>query len=218
MIGNNWDNKLDYIFNSNEFKIFFNNIKEDYKKYNIFPEFENIFKAFKLTDYDDVKVIILGQDPYYKKDQADGLAFSINPKLKITPSLRNIFKEIEDDVNITNTYTDLTKWARQGVFLLNSSLTVKENSPASYSKSYWSYFTDEVIKILSNKGNLIFILWGNDAIKKSKFIDEDKNYILSSSHPSPLAAYRGFLGCKHFSKINKILSDNDMCEIDWSTL
>ncbi|MFL8951491.1 uracil-DNA glycosylase [Helcococcus kunzii] len=216
MIGNEWDIVLKDIFDSEEFNIFMNNIYTDYENFDVYPKREDIFKAFELTDYSDVKIVILGQDPYHQRGQANGLAFSVNKGVKMPPSLRNIFKEIKEDLGIVNTNTDLTNWANQGILLLNTVLTVKDSKPKSYANTYWNKFTDKVISRVSKKGNIIFLLWGNDAINKSRLICEN-NYILTSTHPSPLSAYRGFLGCRHFSKANNILVDLNKDIIDWST-
>ncbi|WP_282926773.1 uracil-DNA glycosylase [Helcococcus kunzii] len=216
MIGNEWDIVLKDIFDSEEFNIFMNNIYMDYENFDVYPKREDIFKAFELTDYSDVKIVILGQDPYHQRGQANGLAFSVNKGVKMPPSLRNIFKEIKEDLGIVNTNTDLTNWTNQGVLLLNTVLTVKDSKPKSYANTYWNKFTDKVISRVSEKGNIIFLLWGNDAINKSRLICEN-NYILTSTHPSPLSAYRGFLGCRHFSKSNNILVDLNKDIIDWST-
>lgn len=216
MIGNEWDIVLKDIFDSEEFNIFMNNIYMDYENFDVYPKREDIFKAFELTDYSDVKIVILGQDPYHQRGQANGLAFSVNKGVKMPPSLRNIFKEIKEDLGIVNTNTDLTNWANQGILLLNTVLTVKDSKPKSYANTYWNKFTDKVISRVSKKGNIIFLLWGNDAINKSRLICEN-NYILSSTHPSPLSAYRGFLGCRHFSRANNILTDLNKGIIDWST-
>ncbi|EHR34482.1 uracil-DNA glycosylase [Helcococcus kunzii] len=216
MIGNEWDIVLKDIFDSEEFNIFMNNIYMDYENFDVYPKREDIFKAFELTDYSDVKIVILGQDPYHQRGQANGLAFSVNKGVKMPPSLRNIFKEIKEDLGIVNTNTDLTNWANQGILLLNTVLTVKDSKPKSYANTYWNKFTDKVISRVSKKGNIIFLLWGNDAINKSRLICEN-NYILTSTHPSPLSAYRGFLGCRHFSKANNILVDLNKDIIDWST-
>lgn len=216
MIGNEWDIVLKDIFDSEEFNIFMNNMYMDYENFDVYPKREDIFKAFELTDYSDVKIVILGQDPYHQRGQANGLAFSVNKGVKMPPSLRNIFKEIKEDLGIVNTNMDLTNWANQGILLLNTVLTVKDSKPKSYANTYWNKFTDKVISRVSEKGNIIFLLWGNDAINKSRLICEN-NYILTSTHPSPLSAYRGFLGCRHFSKANNILVDLNKDIIDWST-
>ncbi|MGX7071853.1 uracil-DNA glycosylase [Helcococcus kunzii] len=216
MIGNEWYIVLKDIFDSEEFNIFMNNIYTDYENFDVYPKREDIFKAFELTDYSDVKIVILGQDPYHQRGQANGLAFSVNKGVKMPPSLRNIFKEIKEDLGIVNTNTDLTNWANQGILLLNTVLTVKDSKPKSYANTYWNKFTDKVISRVSKKGNIIFLLWGNDAINKSRLICEN-NYILTSTHPSPLSAYRGFSGCRHFSKANNILVDLNKDIIDWST-
>ncbi len=216
MLNNNWDIVLNDVINSEKFNIFYTLIKEEYKKENIFPKFEEIFKAFELTDFNEVKVVILGQDPYHGENQANGLAFSVNSDIKLPPSLRNVFLEIEHDLGIINTNGNLSNWARQGVFLLNSILTVKKAKPGSYANTYWEEFTDIVINRLSKRGNIVFLLWGKYAQSKEKII-EDGNYIISTSHPSPFSVYRGFRGSNIFSKTNEILSSIESEEIDWRT-
>lgn len=182
----------------------------------IFPHFKNWFKAFELTAFSQVKVVILGQDPYHNIHQAHGLSFSVPHSVKIPPSLKNIFKELSDDLNITNTCGDLTKWTNQGILLLNSVLTVEENQAASHANQGWETFTDGVIKILSaEKQNLVYLLWGKYAQKKSRLIDTTKHLILSTTHPSPFSAHKGFLGCKHFSKTNDYLKMHDLKTINW---
>ncbi|MFM1514426.1 uracil-DNA glycosylase [Helcococcus ovis] len=216
IIGNGWDNILEKILKSDEFQNFYINLSREYDIYDVYPNYENIFNAFKLTKYEDIKIVIIGQDPYHQKGQANGLAFSVNSNIKTPPSLKNIFKEISSDLGIENKNPDLTAWAKQGVLLLNTILTVKDSNPRSYANSYWGVFSVEVIKKISERKNIIFMLWGNDAISLSKYIDED-NFILTSTHPSPLSAYRGFLGCKHFSKANEILEQLNKPKINWST-
>lgn len=216
MLNNNWDIVLSDVINSEKFNTFYNSIKEEYKREIIFPKFDDIFKAFDLTDYNDVKVVILGQDPYHGENQANGLAFSVNPEIKLPPSLRNIFMEIENDLGILNTNGDLSNWAKQGVFLLNSVLTVKKSTPGSFTNTYWEEFTDIVINRLSKRGNIIFLLWGKYAQSKEKVI-EDGNFIITTSHPSPFSVYRGFRGSKIFSKTNEILKSIGSEEIDWRT-
>lgn len=216
MIGNTWDEILEDVFSSVEFSSFLTEIKEDYEKFILYPKFENIFRAFQLTDYKDVKVVILGQDPYHQKGQANGLAFAVNPGVKTPPSLRNIFKEIERDLTIKNTDTSLVSWAKQGVLLLNTQLTVRDSQANFYANSYWKNFTDIVVRKVSEKKNVVFLLWGNNAKEKEAIISEG-NYILTSTHPSPLSAHRGFLGCGHFSEANRILKMINKEEIDWRT-
>jgi len=190
----------------------------------IFPKSEDMFRAFTLCDVPNVKVVILGQDPYHGENQATGLSFSVPADQKLPPSLKNIFKELETDLNIKNTSGDLTTWAKRGVLLLNSVLTVNKSEPASHQKIGWEKFTDEVIKYLANeKDNLVFVLWGNFAITKRTIIDElnknkssDKQHlILTSPHPSPFSARKGFFGSKPFSKTNTFLKSKNITEIDW---
>ncbi|MEY4279061.1 MAG: hypothetical protein RL377_1065 [Bacteroidota bacterium] len=184
----------------------------------IYPKGSKIFNAFEQTAYEDVKVVILGQDPYHNPGQAMGLSFSVPDGIKIPPSLSNIFKELKTDTgtNIPST-GNLTPWAQQGVLLLNAVLTVRENEPASHSKIGWMNFTDDVIKLLSNqKSRLVFILWGNFAIQKQVLIDATQHKILKAAHPSPLSAYNGFFGCKHFSATNDYLVSHNKTPINWS--
>lgn len=176
-----------------------------------------IFNAFNLCPFDKVKVVILGQDPYHEIGQAHGLAFSVPEGIALPPSLQNIYKEIESDLNIkVEKNGDLTRWAKQGVLLLNSTLTVEQHRAASHQNFGWEIFTDNVINILSKeKEHLVFILWGSFAIKKSSLIDKAKHLVLTSVHPSPLSAYRGFFGNRHFSKTNNYLSANNIEPINW---
>lgn len=182
----------------------------------IYPSSANIYNAFKKTSYDDVKVVILGQDPYHEEGQANGLAFSVNNGVKMPPSLKNIFKELQDDIGgELRTNPDLTDWAKQGVFLLNSSLTVIEGRPNSMA-DIWNTFTDSIIKLLNNKEKpIVFVLWGKNARDKKKLIDTKKHFIVESAHPSPLSAYRGFFGSKPFSKVNEYLISTGQVPIDW---
>ena len=181
------------------------------------PKKENIFKAFEKTNFTDLKIVILGQDPYHSNDQANGLAFAVNENQKTPPSLRNIFKEIKNDLNHhTQTKKNLEFWAKQGVLLLNSSLTVKLGTANSHSNLGWDLFTNNILKEISLlKNKVVFILWGNYAQKKEILIDFKKHLILKAPHPSPLSAYRGFFGCKHFSKANEFLKSNHLKEIIW---
>ena len=191
---------------------------EEKKQHIVFPPSSLIFNAFNLTPFDDVKVVILGQDPYHNIGQAHGLAFSVPNNIQKPPSLINIFKELNQDLGLPiPTHGNLERWAKEGVLLLNASLTVRAHMAASHAKIGWQHFTDAAIKALSDKKqNLVFILWGNYAIAKENLIDHDKHLILKTVHPSPLSASRGFFGCKHFSKTNEYLIKNNIKPIDWS--
>lgn len=191
---------------------------EEKKKHIVFPPSQLIFNAFNLTPFDDVKVVILGQDPYHNVGQAHGLAFSVPDGIQKPPSLQNIFKELNQDLNIPLPMNgNLEKWAKEGVLLLNASLTVRAHEAASHAKIGWQRFTDAAIKALSDKRqNLVFILWGNYAIAKENLIDHNKHLILKTVHPSPLSASRGFFDCHHFSKTNEYLIKNGITPIDWS--
>lgn len=184
----------------------------------IYPPGSLIFNAFDTTPFDQVKVVILGQDPYHNPHQAHGLSFSVPEGIAPPPSLVNIFKELKEDVVIENPQTgNLEKWAKQGVLLLNAALTVEANKPMSHSKIGWHHFTDAVIKIISEKKeHVVFILWGGFAKSKQELIDKNKHLILTAAHPSPLSAYNGFFGCRHFSKANQWLEEKDLKKIDWS--
>ena len=184
----------------------------------IYPPGSVIFNAFNITPFDKVKVVILGQDPYHGKGQAHGLCFSVQNGVAPPPSLMNIFKELQDDIGIDiPSHGNLTHWAEQGVFLLNASLTVRTGEPMSHSKIGWATFTDIVIKKISElKKNVVFILWGKFAQEKRVLIDESKHLVLRSVHPSPLSAYGGFFGCKHFSKTNEYLVSKGIDPVDWS--
>lgn len=187
-------------------------------KKDIYPPQKEIFKAFFLTEFNNIKVVILGQDPYYKYNQANGLAFSVNKNVNIPPSLKNIYKEITIDLskNYNFEHGDLKGWAKQGVFLLNSILTVESGKPGSHSHIGWQNFTDMVIYIINKYLNgVVFLLWGRISRKKEKIINSDKHYILQASHPSPLSAYNGFFGCRHFSKTNRLLIMQKKIPINW---
>lgn len=191
---------------------------EEKKQHIVFPPSALIFNAFNLTPFDKVKVVILGQDPYHNIGQAHGLAFSVPDNIQKPPSLQNIFKELNQDLGIPiPTNGNLEKWAKEGVLLLNASLTVRAHTAASHAKIGWQRFTDAAIKALSdNRENLVFILWGNYAIAKENLIDHNKHLILKTVHPSPLSASRGFFGCRHFSKTNEYLIKNNIKPINWS--
>ena len=191
-------------------------VKNEYKNKTIYPAYNNIFKALRLTDYDKVKVVILGQDPYHGVTEAHGLSFSVLEGVRRPPSLDNIFKELYSDLGIKRENNNLTDWALQGVLLLNSVLTVEKDKAFSHSNKGWEIFTDTIIERLNERNSpVIFVLWGNAARSKKALIDQNKHYIIESAHPSPLSASRGFFGSKPFSRINKILRDNNEKEIEW---
>ena len=182
----------------------------------IFPPTSMIFRALELVDFYEAKVLILGQDPYHDLGQANGLSFSVNKEIMIPPSLRNIFLELKDDLNIPiPQHGDLTFWAQQKILLLNSVLTVEHGKPNSHKELGWDKLTDQIISQLSKRGNMIFVLWGKIAQSKLHLINKKTNKVLSAPHPSPLSAYRGFFGCRHFSKINKILIESGSSKINW---
>lgn len=195
-------------------------LEEEYKKETIYPNKEDMWTAFQWTKYKDVKVVILGQDPYHGEGQAHGLSFSVQKDKKTPPSLRNIYKELADDQNVPiPNHGYLKKWADQGVFLLNTVLTVRKGEAGSHRGRGWEDLTDSVILSLNKKDKpIVFILWGAEAKKKRKLINENKHFILTSYHPSPLSAYRGFFGSKPFSKANKLLRDTGQEEIDWKLI
>ncbi|RXJ97916.1 uracil-DNA glycosylase [Arcobacter sp. CECT 8986] len=213
-----WEQVIKIEKKKDYFKKLMLDIDEKYKTSIVYPKYENIFKAFELTSLDNLKVVILGQDPYHGEGQAQGLAFSTPKEIKNPPSMVNILKEINQDLQKESTCSDgdLTSWAKQGVLLLNTILTVEKSKPKSHHKLGWEIFTDNIIKYINeNCKDVVFLLWGTPAISKSKLIDEKKHHILTSVHPSPLSAYRGFLGCKHFSKTNEILKSLNKTTIDW---
>ncbi|MFK5938076.1 MAG: uracil-DNA glycosylase [Sulfurimonas sp.] len=203
--------KKDYFISLKQF------IEDEYKNSTIFPQYDNIFRAFNLLKLSELKVVIIGQDPYHGLNQANGLAFSVCDSCKVPPSLKNIYKELVDDIHCaTPANGNLTKWVEQGVLLINSVLTVEESKPNSHKDKGWEIFTDAIIKKISDKNeNIVFILWGKPSQKKEKLIDENKHCILKSAHPSPLSAYRGFFGSKPFSKTNNYLKEHNIQVIDW---
>lgn len=191
-------------------------IKDEYQKETVFPIYDNIFRALKLTDYYDVKVVILGQDPYHGTGEAQGLSFSVPNDIKRPPSLRNIFKELKSDLNIERSSNDLIDWAEQGVLLLNSILTVVKDSPLSHKDKGWEIFTDQIIRKLNDREKpIVFILWGSYARTKKALITNKSHYIVESAHPSPLSSSRGFFGSKPFSKTNAFLEKNNIEGIRW---
>lgn len=217
MIGNSWDDKLSIIWNSPGFKSFWQTIEHEYNTKTIYPPKNYIFNALKLTPYENVKVVIVGQDPYHGEGEAHGLSFSVQKGIKLPPSLQNIYKEIYDDLGIEEPNCgDLTKWAEEGVLLLNASLTVIKDSPNSHQNIGWSRLTDYIIKVLNQKEEpVVFILWGNFAKSKKVFITNPKHLILESTHPSPFSARYGFFGSHPFSKTNEFLDKNGIDPINW---
>mgnify|MGYP001774814454 FL=1 len=216
-IEESWRNELADEWEKPYFKQLVNFVKDEYSHYQIFPPGREIFAAFDATPFDRVKVVILGQDPYHDLGQANGLCFSVRDGIPFPPSLVNIFKEIHDDLGKPMpTSGDLTRWARQGVLLLNSTLTVRAHCAGSHQNRGWEEFTNEVILHLAqHREHLVFILWGAYAIKKGAFIDRTRHLVLTSPHPSPLSAHRGFFGNKHFSKTNEYLIAHGNEPIDW---
>jgi uracil-DNA glycosylase len=213
----NWETIISNEREKLYYKKLTNFLDHQYKHKKIYPKRDNIFKAFDLCRYDDLKIVIIGQDPYHQPYQAQGLAFSTPNHIKNPPSMVNILKEVIDDIGDCSCLDgDLTPWAKQGILLINTILTVEHNTPKSHHKKGWEDFTKNIIShIDKNFNNIIFLLWGADAIKLGKNIDSKKHHILRSPHPSPLSAYRGFFGSKHFSKANNILKKNLKKEIVW---
>ena len=220
-IGNKWDDiledefKKEYYANIREF------LKKEYSTKTIFPNMYDIFNALKYTDYEDVKVVILGQDPYHGVGQANGLSFSVKKGIVVPPSLKNIYKEIQDDLGIQLDLEDgdLSYLAHQGVLLLNASLTVEKAKANSHSNIGWELLTDTIIEKLNDKQTpVVYLLWGRNAQKKQSLITNKNHLILKSVHPSPLSAHGGFFGCRHFSKCNDFLSQNEISTISWSNI
>lgn len=216
-IDNSWRTRLQDEFDKPYFKALTDFVRQEYSQTIIYPPANLIFNAFDLCPFDKVKVVILGQDPYHEPLQAHGLCFSVNDGIPFPPSLNNIFKEIHSDMGTTIPKSgDLTRWAVQGVLMLNATLTVREHLAGSHQKRGWETFTDAVIKKLAQeKENLVFILWGAYAQKKGDFIDRKRHLVLSSAHPSPLSAYNGFFGNHHFSLTNKWLEEHGESPIQW---
>ena len=216
MTNNYWDVVLKEEYEKNYFKNIAMFINKEYKEKIVYPPKRDILRALKLTDYNDVKVVILGQDPYHGENEANGLSFSVNEGIKLPPSLKNIYKELYDDLGITKTTGDLTSWANQGVLLLNSVLTVLKDTPTSHSKIGWQEYTDAIIKKVNEREKpIVFILWGNYARSKKNLITNKRHYIIESPHPSPFSANSGFFGSRPFSKTNEFLKKNNIKEIEW---
>jgi uracil-DNA glycosylase len=218
-ISSDWNEILKDEFEQEYFKELNNFLDEEYASATVYPPKDEIFSAYNVTPYSKVKVVIIGQDPYHNPNQAHGMSFSVKPGVKCPPSLVNIYKELNAELNIPISKSGyLMDWAKQGVFLLNTVLTVRENEPGSHAKKGWEKFTDRTIKALSESDRPIcFMLWGKPAQAKKKLIASNpKHLILESAHPSPLSAYRGFFGCNHFIEANEFLKANGLEEIDWS--
>lgn len=215
-IGNDWDGLLKNEFSKEYYMELRRFLIEEYNNFNIYPSMYDIFNAFKFTPYSKVKVVIIGQDPYYGFGQAHGLCFSVKKGVKMPPSLKNIFKELEDDMGIPMPpHGNLEDWAKKGVLLLNTVLTVREGHANSHKDKGWERLTDQVIKMLDRREKpLVFMLWGAQAKAKSALIKNPKHLILAAAHPSPLSAFNGFFGCRHFSEANIFLKDHSG-EIDW---
>ena len=215
-ITKSWANLLKDEFNKAYFKKLQDFLEEEYSRYTIYPKMDEIFNALNAVKFEDVKVVILGQDPYHEPNQAHGLAFSVLDGNALPPSLQNIYKEIEDDLGIKCLQSgNLLRWAKQGVLLLNTTLTVRRGQANSHSEMGWKIFTNEIIKKLSQREKpLVFILWGSNAQSFAQEINP-WHLVLKAPHPSPLSAYRGFFGCKHFSKTNEFLIQNNQSPIDW---
>ena len=217
-IGNDWDEVLSDLFQSENYKKIREFLKEEYSTYTIYPSMYDIFNAFKMTPYKSIKAVILGQDPYHEPNQAHGLCFSVKDGCVPPPSLINIFKEMKSDLGLQPPKNgDLTKWAERGVLLLNTTLTVRRGAANSHSKCGWTAFTDEVIKKISAREKpVVFILWGGNARAKKPLIDTERHFIIESAHPSPLSCYNGFFGSKPFSKTNGFLERVGEEPINWN--
>ncbi len=217
MIGNSWDKYLKEEYEKTYFKDLMKFVDEEYETKTVYPPKNEIFNAFKYTPYENVKVVILGQDPYHEEGQAEGLSFSVKNEIGRPPSLQNIFKELESDLGIkVSNNNSLAPWAFEGVLLLNSVLTVLKGAAASHANKGWETFTDDVIKIINEKDTpVVFILWGNYARSKKSLITNKRHLVLESPHPSPFSAYHGFFGSRPFSKTNEFLKKNGIKEINW---
>ena len=211
-----WTEILSPIKNSEYFTDLWQKVKQEYTTTRCFPPKNQIFRAIELTPFDDVKVVIIGQDPYHGDLQANGLCFSVSDAVKAPPSLQNIYKELKDDLGIEKNTNELDGWAKQGVLLLNATLSVRAHSPNSHKDLGWERFTNFIIKEISDKKeNVVFVLWGAFAQKKEEFIDSSKHFILKSAHPSPFSVHRGFFGSKPFSKINDYLIAKGKSPVNW---
>lgn len=217
-IGNSWDNVLKDDFGGKNYQNLRRFLAEEYRTHTIYPDMHHIFSALKETAFEDVKVVIIGQDPYHNPGQAHGMCFSVMPGTDTPPSLVNVFKEIKSDLGIANTNPYLIDWAKQGVLLLNAVLTVRAGQAGSHRGKGWEILTDSIIKKLNErKEPIVFMLWGAYARSKKGYITNPNHLVLECAHPSPLSAYNGFFGCKHFSKCNEFLTQNGLKPIDWRT-
>ena len=216
-IEQSWKSKLSSEWDKDYFAALTSFVRAEYRAGQVFPPGGEIFAAFDATPFDEVKVVIVGQDPYHDVGQANGLCFSVRDGVPFPPSLANIFKEIHDDLGKPIPASgDLSRWARQGVLLLNSTLTVRAHSAGSHQNRGWERFTDEVIlRLALDRVNLVFMLWGAYAIRKGSFIDRGRHLVLTAPHPSPLSAYRGFFGCRHFSRANEYLAAHGVDPVEW---
>lgn len=217
-IGNDWDEVLKPLFESENYAKIREFLKEEYSLHTVYPSMFDIFNAFKMTPYKSIKAVILGQDPYHEPGQAHGLCFSVKEGTKLPPSLVNIYKELYSDLGIPPAKSgDLSKWARQGVLLLNTTLTVRKGMANSHSKCGWTEFTDEVIKKVSDREKpVVFILWGGNARAKKSLINANRHFVIESAHPSPLSCYNGFFNSKPFSRTNAALVSAGYSPIDWN--
>ena len=216
-LGGGWDEVLTPLFESENYRKIRDFLKDEYSHHTVYPDMYDIYNCFKYTPFQEVKAVILGQDPYHNVGQAHGLCFSVQEGTEPPPSLVNIFKELKADLGCEIPKSgDLTKWAKEGVLLLNTALTVRAHRANSHKDCGWTWFTDNVIKILSDRReNLVFILWGGNARSKKPLIDRSKHLVLECAHPSPLSAFNGFFGCRHFSKTNAYLAAHGKTPIDW---
>ena len=219
-IGNEWDALLQDEFQKDYYQQLRAFLTEEYKSGPVYPPKEDIFNALKYTSYSDVKLVILGQDPYHGPGQAHGMCFSVRPGVPMPPSLQNIFKELHDDIGIFPPKTGyLVPWAREGVLLLNTVLTVRDGQPNSHKNQGWEQLTDRIITLLGEREQpIVFLLWGSHARKKKELIHAPQHLILECAHPSPLSAHRGFFGCEHFSKANQFLYDHGIDPVDWNVV
>ena len=217
-IGNSWDNILKADFESERYQTLRRFLADEYKNHTVYPDMHNIFNALRYTAFEDVKVVIIGQDPYHGPGQAHGMCFSVLPGVDTPPSLVNIFKEIKTDLGIANTNPYLMKWAEQGVLLLNTVLTVRAGQANSHKGKGWEQLTDSIIRHLNKSDTpIVYLLWGANARSKKTLITNPNHLILEAVHPSPLSAYNGFFGCKHFSKCNAYLTKHGLKPINWQT-
>ena len=212
-----WNEKLAPLFSDERYKKIRSFLIDEYNTHTVFPNMYDLYNCFKYTQFKDLKAVILGQDPYHNEGQAHGLCFSVQDGIDLPPSLVNIYKEMKSDLGIDPPKSgNLTKWAKEGVLLLNTSLSVRAHQANSHSKCGWAWFTDNVIKTVSEQAeNVVFILWGGNARSKKPLIDQSKHLVLECAHPSPLSAYNGLFGCKHFSKTNEYLISKGKRPIDW---